>query len=248
MHLYSINFRLRFIGLLLGVALISSFVISNSHRRTIAIRFKHKVGSQDLVLFNKTYTNPFGEPITITRFKYYVSHIRVTGADQKERTLSAKTFLVDEADSASKTLIFTDDGAAFQTLSFEIGVDSILNVSGVQTGDLDPLKGMFWTWNSGYIFAKMEGVSDSAHAPAHSFSWDAGGYKSPSNAKRSVQLSVPASLTAASDPVIVIDADLLKWFNATHTLKISQHPFCHQAGDLAMQIADNYANMFSVAL
>jgi hypothetical protein len=198
-------------------------------------------------LFNKTYTNPFGEPITITRFKYYVSHICIAGADQKERTLSNKTFLIDEADTASKTLVFTTD-ASLQTVSFQIGVDSILNVSGVQTGDLDPLKGMFWTWNSGYIFAKMEGVSDSAHAPAHSFTWDVGGYKSPSNAARTVQLTLPAEQVNVPNPVIVIDADLLKWFNATHAVKISQHPFCHQSGNLAMQIADNYANMFSVAL
>jgi len=247
--MYSINSKsITVISLLLCMALISSFVISPTHRRTVTIRFRNKVGSQELVLFNKTYTNSFGEPITITRFKYYVSHIRVAGSGQKERTLSHKTFLIDEADSASKTLVFTDDGTAFQTLSFQIGVDSILNVSGVQTGDLDPLKGMFWTWNSGYIFAKMEGVSDSAHAPAHSFSWDIGGYKSPSNVTRTIQLTVPAELTAASKPVIVIDADLLKWFNASHAVKISEHPFCHQTGTLAMQIADNYANMFSVAL
>jgi hypothetical protein len=246
--MFSINFKsITIIGLLLGMALISSF-IPGKLCHTVTIRFRHKAGSQELVLFNKTYTNPFGEPITITRFKYYISHIRVGGAGQKERILSGKTFLIDEADSASKTLVFTTDAAAFQTLSFEIGVDSILNVSGVQTGDLDPLKGMFWTWNSGYIFAKMEGVSDSAHAPAHSFSWDVGGYKSPSPAARTVQLTLPAELSAASNPVIVIDADLLKWFNTTHAIKISQHPFCHQAGNLAMQIADNYANMFSVAL
>jgi hypothetical protein len=247
MQLFSINFKsITIISLLLCAALISSFV--TTHRRTITIRFRNKVGSQELVLFNQSYTNPFGEPITVTRFKYYVSHIRIGGAGQKERTLSDKTFLIDEADSASKTLVFTTDVGAPQSLSFELGVDSILNVSGVQTGDLDPLKGMFWTWNSGYIFAKMEGVSDSAHAPAHSFTWDVGGFQSPANASRTVQLSLSAEAAAASNPVIVIDADLLKWFNAKHTLKISQHPFCHQPGNLAMQIADNYAGMFSVAL
>jgi hypothetical protein len=245
--MFSINFKsISIISLLLCTALISSFV--TTHRHTITIRFRNKVGSQELVLFNQSYTNSFGEPITVTRFKYYVSHIRIAGAGQKERTLSDKIFLIDEADTASKTLVFTTDAAAPQSLSFELGVDSILNVSGVQTGDLDPLKGMFWTWNSGYIFGKMEGVSDSAHAPAHSFTWDVGGFRSPANASRTVQLSLPAEATAAPDPVIVIDADLLKWFNATHTLKISQHPFCHQPGNLAMQIADNYASMFSVAL
>jgi hypothetical protein len=34
-------------------------------------------------------------------------------------------------------------------IKFLLGVDSLKNVSGIQTGALDPAKGMFWTWNTG---------------------------------------------------------------------------------------------------
>jgi hypothetical protein len=219
-------------------------VFSLDSQHPLTIRFRHLVGSRALKLFDETYTNGFGEPITITRFSYYISHLRVTGADHRQWPLSEKTYLIDETDSSSKTLVLPSSGAAIQSVSFEVGVDSILNVSGVQTGNLDPLKGMFWTWNSGYIFAKLEGRSDSSHAPAHYFNWDIGGFKSPANASRKIVIAVPVQSTSAS--VIVIDVDLLKWFEGQHTLKIAQHPLCHQPGELAMQIADNYSSMFSI--
>jgi hypothetical protein len=231
--------------LFIGLLPVTGFVMRPSY--SITIRFRHTMGSRELALFNETYTNPFGEPITITRFKYYISHVSVTDAGQKEKLLSNKTFLIDEADPHSKTLVFTTDVAALQSISFVIGVDSILNVSGVQTGTLDPLNGMFWTWNSGYIFAKMEGKSDSSHAPAHLVNWDVGGFRSPNNAMRKIQLIVPAEIATAADPVIEIDADLQKWFDGKYPINISQSPLCHQPGRLAMQLADNYAQMFTIA-
>ena len=53
--------------------------------------------------------------------------------------------------------------------------------------------GMFWTWNSGYIYARLEGQSDSAKAPAHRFTWDIGGYKAAANAAREIVLAIPDS-------------------------------------------------------
>jgi len=216
-------------------------------QHSLTIRFRHMAGNRELKLGDEIYTNSFGEPLTVTRFKYYISHISIMGPDHKERTLSAGPYLIDEADTASKTLVFPFPSGEPQLLSFVIGVDSLLNTSGAQTGDLDPLRGMFWTWNSGYIFAKLEGRSDSSHAPAHYLNWDIGGYKSPHNAARKITLTLPATVLAAADPVILVDANLLKWFDGQHPIKISQHPLCHQPGQLAMQLADNYSTMFSIA-
>lgn len=229
----------QFIFICLGLLPVAGFVKKPAN--TITIQFRHKAGDRELQLLNETYTNPFGEPIAITRFKYYISHISITGAGQKEKELSSETFLIDEVVPASKTLTFTTDITTPQTLSFIIGVDSALNVSGVQTGALDPLNGMFWTWNSGYIFAKLEGKSDSSKAPAHSMQYDVGGFRSNNNAARKVQLTLPQGSTK-----YMIDADLLKWFSGKHTIKLAQSPLCHQPGVLAMKLADNYANMFSI--
>ena len=49
----------------------------------------------------------------------------------------------------------------FQTkgpTSLMFGVDSALNFQGVHGGDLDPIHGMYWTWQTGYIHCKIEGI------------------------------------------------------------------------------------------
>jgi len=194
-------------------------------------------------LFDETYANPFGEPFVISKFRYYISHLSFIDVNNKETNLPDNYYLINEEDSLSK--IVELPAAAIKSISFMVGVDSIRNVSGVQTGSLDPLNGMFWTWNSGYVFAKLEGESDSSHAPVHSFSWHVGGFRQHENALRKIKLTI--SKNAAASNTIMVNADVLKWFNAVRPIKISESPVCHQPGKLAMQIADNYSAMFSIA-
>ena len=96
------------------------------------------------------------------------------------------------------------------------------NTQGVMTDDLDPLHGMFWTWNSGYIYARLEGQSDSAKAPAHRFTWDIGGYKANANAARQILLNIPANRQGTQ---FTIEADIKKWFDGKTPVKLS--PITH---------------------
>ncbi len=212
--------------------------------KKITIRFKNWVGTQELKLFDETYTDPFGEPFVVSKFRYYISHFSYSNADNKKYILPGE-YLVSEEDSLSK-LIVLPAAENIQSISFQLGIDSIQNVSGVQTGSLDPMNGMFWTWNSGYVFAKLEGESDSSHAPVHSFSWHIGGFRQQENAIRKITLAVGNKLAAGGDQ-LVINANILAWFNGVHPVRISASPVCHQPGKLAMQIADNYSAMFSVS-
>jgi hypothetical protein len=207
------------------------------------VRFKNWVGDKELKLFDETYINNFGEPFVISKFRYYVSHVSFVDGTNKEISLPDNYYLINEDDSLSK--IIQLPSAEVKSLSFLIGVDSIKNISGVQTGSLDPMNGMYWTWNSGYVFAKLEGQSDSSHAPAHSFTWDVGGFRQRENALRKIKLTVPARQSSTDN--IIVNVDVLKWFDGAHPLKISESPVCHQPGKLAMQIADNYSAMFSIA-
>ncbi|MEO5682765.1 MAG: MbnP family protein [Chitinophagaceae bacterium] len=231
------------LGLFVVVILVTGFVPGRRDAATMTtIHFKHWVGNKELVLFDETYTNSFGEPFVVNKFRYYISGLSFTDA-QGEHSLPENYYLVDEADSLSKTIQLP--AAGIQSISFIIGVDSSRSTGGVQTGSLDPANGMFWTWNSGYVFAKLEGQSDSSHAPVHSLSWHVGGFRQQENALRRIKLTVSSQAGAANNTIIV-HANILKWFDAVHPLKISQSPVCHQAGKLAMLLADNYSAMFSV--
>jgi len=60
-----------------------------------------------------------------------------------------------------------------------MGVDSLRNVSGAQTGALSTANGMFWDWNSGYIMLKAEGMSP--NSTSKNFVFHLGGFKGVNN-------------------------------------------------------------------
>ena len=236
-------------------------------RHWLTIRFHNEVGAQPLRLGNQTYTNRFHEPLLIGQCKYYISNLRLRG-DHGEELLLRDPHLVDQADSASLELHLQTTLSNPRSIQFAVGVDSSYNTGGVQTGDLDPMLGMFWTWNTGYINARLEGISDSAYAPAHRFTWDIGGYKPGQNTLRTITLPLPAtsatantsataSIAADANPqtttaatpntaTIDIHTNLLAWFDGAHPIRLTASPICHEPGSLAMQLADNYAGSFSI--
>lgn len=210
----------------------------------VTIHFKNQVGSK-LLYLDSTYTNPHGEAFTVRIFRYYISHLYVLSNKGKTYMPSDAYFLVDEGKQASKTITLWVPFPIIQSIGFTIGVDSSRNVSGVQTGALDPANGMFWTWNSGYIMAKLEGSSPVSKAPQNGFTYHIGGFRNGENAARRLSLVLPKTISATKDTVI-IKADVNAWFNGVHPLKIADQPSIMTPGPQAMQIADNYSKMFSI--
>lgn len=211
--------------------------------QNIRLNFHHTIGGKELVLGN-TYKNILGENITIQKFKYYISNFSVTDEKGKLTKLPARYFLVDEADSASKTIRLNIPVKTISTIRFLLGVDSIKNVSGVQSGALDPLKGMFWTWNSGYIMAKLEGSSEVSTIAGHYFLYHVGGFRNAMNTARVIELAISQKDKPLKE--ISIRAEIDQWFKSRSELRTADTPVCHDPGPLAVRIADNYSTMFSI--
>lgn len=212
-------------------------------KTSLILHFQHTLGGEALVLGN-TYTTILGENIIIQKFKYYVSNFSVTDDLGKTTKLPLQYFLVDEADSLSQIITLHVPPKSISSIRFVLGVDSIRNVSGVQTGALDPLQGMFWTWNSGYIMAKLEGSSEASKSPGHYFTYHIGGFKKELNATRSIELKLsPFNKTPKK---INIRAEINQWFKSRSEIRIAETPICHSPGALAIKMADNYRNMFSI--
>ncbi|MFT4599180.1 MAG: hypothetical protein ACI9WM_001432, partial [Arenicella sp.] len=55
--------------------------------------------------------------------------------------------------------------------------------------DLDPIHGMYWTWQSGYINTKIEGSRGD-----EKFTYHLGGYSFPYNASQEVMLPVSSKI------------------------------------------------------
>jgi hypothetical protein len=221
------------------------FVVPTKQKpeKKITIVFHNQIGKQELVL-GDSVKNILGETITVEKFRYYVSNFSVQDEKGVPHKLPVEYFLVDEENPSTKTITFTVPSNRFTHLSFLLGVDSIRNVSGVQTGALDPLKGMFWTWNSGYVMAKIEGSSESSNSAGNRFTYHIGGFRPGMNVLKTIDLIIPSSEKDIEE--IHINADINYWFKGSTELRIAETPVCHSPGVLAMKIADNYSSMFSI--
>ena len=76
--------------------------------------------------------------------------------DSLIKTPTKRYHLVDLNNPES--LVLQTQTENFDKIQFNLGIDKQTNLDGVKGGDLDPLKGMYWTWNTGYINIKIEGI------------------------------------------------------------------------------------------
>lgn len=201
------------------------------------LMFNEQNWHSDSVYFNKA-----GESLQINRLVFYTSRWQMVNANNDTIPLSSEHFLVDAANARSLELAFQIPSDAKKIL-FNLGVDSIKNTTGIQTGILDPARGMFWTWRSGYIMAKLQGTAANAKTAGNRFSYEVGGFEFPYNSVRMIDLEIP--LLQQKNRYTIL-TNLAAWFNGRYLIKISENPNCHNAGKLAMQLADNYATMFSI--
>lgn len=217
----------------------------------LMLKFRAKADT-NLLHFDSVYTNFFDETYKVSKFRFYIHNIRLFNTDSSYEVSTGKTkhYLIDFADSATALIKLTVRPYVYNRIGLTIGVDSVLNVSGAQSGDLDPAKGMFWTWNSGYIMAKLEGTSPAANVAGNKFEYHIGGFSGVDNTLRSPVLLFPFGQTVQlkKDGLteLVIDANAAAWFYNPHDISIAQHPVITTPGPLARQMADNYSKMFTV--
>ena len=212
----------------------------------LVLTIQHVAGNQPLE-FDKRYTNERGEQFTVDVLKYYLSNIELI-YDTATVYLPETYFLIDQGRDASRTITFPSiPKGKLKGVQMLIGVDAPRNCSGAQTGALDPVLGMFWTWNSGYIMAKMEGSYTKGNNPNAQYIWHCGGYAAPFSSLRTIQLSFnPTTIDTIEQTTVHITADVLEWFKTPHQLKIDSIPVFNDPSEIGKKVADNYADMFAV--
>lgn len=153
------------------------------------VRFIPRMGEQPLLLDSATVLGD-DVPVTITTFRFYVGQC-ATHRKGGWVSVDHGYHLVDAADPFSCAIDLGDALASADSISFLLGVDSLTNVSGAFGGDLDPIKGMYWAWNSGYINLKLEGNSPVSPYPSRTFELHLGGYLPPFAAVQRITLPIP---------------------------------------------------------
>ena len=232
------------------VVLMSQRPVNNAVKKgMVKITFRNIVKGDALTLNDVTYKNPFGEEYTVSKFKYYISHVGVKNS--KTTITEANSFhLIDESKPESMSFSFDAPAGKYTTLNFTIGVDSIYNVSGAQTGALDPKNDMFWTWNSGYIMFKFEGNSPASTQINNKVEYHIGGYAGPNKVLKTLTMNLPGDgiLDVKEGRVseLIVEADVDKWWQVPNDFRIADNAVSMTPGPLAKKFADNYAKLFSV--
>ena len=214
------------------------------------LAFEGMVGASPLVFTTQTYTNQAGNTYNITMAKYYISNIKLTKTDNSIYTVANSYHLVDLSDSLKSLVKLSGiPFGNYKAIEFMIGVDSTRNVSGSQTGALDPTLGMFWTWSTGYIMAKVEGTSPQSTASANKLEFHIGGFTGANNVLRIATPSFgldSAKVSSTVTPVIHLSSNIAEWFSSPTTINFSLINTVTMPGVNAKNIANNYADMFTV--
>jgi hypothetical protein len=254
---------LKYLIILVALTLTQSITLAqkaNNKQTDFLLRFRNVVGKQELKLNDTQYTNASGEKFNITTFNYFVSNIKFERKDGTEYVVPQDStyYLIKESDPTSKNIKLRVPANEYTAVTFIIGVDSVMSTSDLthRTGALDisggMLDGMYWTWNSGYLFVKLEGNSEQAKADMtgqHKFRYHIGGYggyKKPSlnNIKR-VRLDLAEATKTDRQINANIQADVLKIFDGPKQLRIADNSTV-MFGEQSKVVADNYSKMFSI--
>ncbi|TND10041.1 MAG: hypothetical protein FD123_723 [Bacteroidetes bacterium] len=248
---------------LLGALLAGAFVFSSCKKEnpqpgddgtpatgSLTVSLSTNVNGQPLVLGTQTYLNEAGDSFTVSMFRYYLTNIVLYRPDGSTYVEPESYRLISESQPGSLT--FSINGVPpgdYSSMRFMIGVDSTRNVSGAQTGALDPANGMFWTWSTGYIHAKFEGTSPSSPGAGHMVAFHVGGFNGPHHGIRGVSTSfgtARASVSTTSTPTVFFDVNLAEWFKNPNTISFATEYNNTGVNPTNKMIADNYADMFTL--
>jgi hypothetical protein len=199
------------------------------------ITFAPCVDEQPLML-NTPFTLSDGSVVTITKLRFYVSHVSVKYQGTTAWKESITCHLVDAEDSASLRISLSGSTDPVDSVAFLLGVDSVTNVSGALGGDLDPTKGMYWTWNSGYINFKLEGHSSVCASRDHRFEFHLGGYLPPYASAQMI------GFTANGADVISLTLDVSRFLGA---IDLAQEYHVMSPGPDALRLSRAVANSFN---
>jgi hypothetical protein len=233
--------------------------INPNEKGKITIEFDNIVGDKDLTLNNTNYTNSSNESFNISMLQYYISNIKLKKSDGTEYVVPQEEsyFLVREHVEESREISLNVPEGDYTEITFMIGIDSTRNTMDISQrkgvldiGDENTGKSMYWSWNSGYIFYRIEGTSTQSPLDNDIFFYHVGGfggYSAPTiNNIRTKKLSFgtdKAMVRNDKTPIVHLTMDVLKVFEGTTKISIATNPSSHFS-TWSSNVSNNYMNAF----
>ena len=141
--------------------------------------------NNEKIVLNKAYQNNYADNFIINKLQFYISDLRFYSRNKEVLEYHKKYILID-IENEHSLKISIPSNLIFDQALFNIGIDEETNKTGAKGGDLDPIHGMYWTWNSGYINFKLEGL----YNHNNEFLLHIGGFMKPYNTLQKVKINI----------------------------------------------------------
>lgn len=166
---------------------------------SLVIDFTAICNNKVIVYATGNYTNTSSDNFTITKLNYYISNVKLKREDGYVFVEPESYHLIKHAEGKTSFTINKLPEGNYNHIEFLIGVDSLRNVSGAQVGALDVSNQMFWEWESGYIFFKLEGNYNSDNVPEdNGYSIHIGGFKGEFSCLQTCKINLNQTIVASA--------------------------------------------------
>lgn len=203
--------------------------------KTISLSFRPQADNKAIALYD-TFDIGANERIVLETLRFYISGIELWRGDSPVWKEKGSVYLYDLEDPKN-IVLSVPSSLIYDRIRFGIGIDSLTNVSGAMGGALDPMLGMYWTWQSGYINFKAEGHSSASTHPKKEFQLHLGGYSGSDKALRQI------SLPLVSSSAIGIRVDLRQFLEAA---ALSKRPHLMSPCPEAVRLSDVLSHCFKI--
>lgn len=221
-----------------------------SAKQVLNFHWHSMVGSSD-ASYGVEYTSTDGIKFKLSDWRYYASNFVLIKEDGTEYPVADKVLLINIA-NADYTLDSVPVGN-YKGFKFTVGLDSLTNHKDPTLYSAsNPLSlqspSIHWSWNSGYIFMKIEGKYDSTVAQLggtsinQSFFFHVGTDK----LKQVIDYTdQPFSVVSGADKELHIEMDFLKILNSVN-LRTENATHTMDNMPLATKVSNNWKTAFSL--
>jgi hypothetical protein len=215
--------------------------ISFTPNGTLKLNISHVFGSRALDLSPSFYITKAKDTIWVSELSYYISNIVLTTVNGSKVPLDG--YFLERFLPGEPNMIALENVPAgnYTGISYLIGVDSTANSTGAHTGDLDPSYGMYWTWNTGYVFVRLKGRHSFVN---NLYSFDIGGTENAMSISHSLlPYKVKGTTITAS-----VQFDIEKVFNTPfeYDLKVDANDIHSTTSPGIVKFVSNISNAFSL--
>ncbi len=138
-------------------------LLAGAQAAPVELKINLRIGDQPLQ-FAQTYQTPQGQRYRIEMLKFYISEVALVRPDGREVRVDGLVladFKRDAPTQGVSVMKMDVPAGQYRGIRFNVGVPRELNHldAGTQQLPLGVNSGMYWAWNPGYIFYRLEGVA-----------------------------------------------------------------------------------------